>query len=173
MSPRLRILCYNEIAVMKKIVIGQHKGFTLIELLVVISIIGVLSTLLLANFNATRLRARDAQRKSDLRNIQTALRLYYNDFGSYPLGTGDINGCGTGTTACTWGESFKIDEGNTYMPLLPEDPVATDTYNYSYNSTGGDTYTLSTCLENPSDDKCAASTCFDSDGSGCTYSVSP
>jgi len=35
------------------------KAFTLIELLVVISIIAILATLLIANFNATRNRARE------------------------------------------------------------------------------------------------------------------
>ena len=62
----------------------QNKGFTLVELLVVISLIGILSTLVIANLNSARERARDAQRKSDLRNIQTALRLYYNDNAGYP-----------------------------------------------------------------------------------------
>ena len=51
-----------------------QKAFTLVELLVVISLIGILATLVLANLNSARERARDAERKSDLRNIQTALR---------------------------------------------------------------------------------------------------
>src|SRR3972149_8165962 len=93
------------------------RGFTLIELLVVISIIGILATLLVANYNAARSRARDAQRKSDVRNIQTALRLYYNDTQLYPCDDGvtvnpnedsDIMGCGTqaacaSVTSCNWG----------------------------------------------------------------------
>jgi len=170
---------------MKKIVLTPlRKGFTLIELLVVISIIGVLATLLLANFNATRMRARDAQRKSDLRSIQTALRLYYNDFGHYPEGDSDgkIEGCGSGTTACTWGEAFEITDGNTYMSILPGDPMSTSStdYNYNYVSAGADVYTLRACLENPSDDKCAKSggttvACWTDEviDGGCTYTVSP
>jgi len=66
----------------------NFSAFTLIELLVVMALIGTLATLLLANFNAARERARDAQRKSDLRNIQTALRLYYNDYGIFPDNSG-------------------------------------------------------------------------------------
>ena len=62
----------------------NKKGFTLIELLVVVSLLGVLATLVIANLNSARERTRDATRKSDLRNIQTALRLYYNDKGTYP-----------------------------------------------------------------------------------------
>jgi prepilin-type N-terminal cleavage/methylation domain-containing protein len=59
-------------------------GFSLIELLVVISIIGVLSAVLVANFMGMRERARDAQRIQDLYAIKNALRMYYNDIQSYP-----------------------------------------------------------------------------------------
>ncbi|MDD2483188.1 MAG: type II secretion system protein [Candidatus Shapirobacteria bacterium] len=60
-------------------------GFSLIELLVVISIIGVLSAVLVANFMGMRERARDAQKIQDLGAIKNALRLYYNDNQSYPV----------------------------------------------------------------------------------------
>lgn len=132
-----------------------RSAFTLIELLVTISIIGILSTLLLSNFNAARERARDAQRKSDLKNIQIALRLYYNDKGKYPLaGAGfTIAGCDSGFIACTWGEQWSV--GTTvYMSTLPKDPLDNgETYMYRYVYTDGDTYTLSACLENKSDEK--------------------
>ena len=59
-------------------------GFTLIELLVVIAIIGILTTFLVANFVGVKSRARDGQRKSDLRNIQAALEIYRSDKSVYP-----------------------------------------------------------------------------------------
>lgn len=128
------------------------KGFTLIELLVVISLIGILATLVLSNLNAARKRGRDAQRKSDLRNIQTALRLYYNDYGKYPDNVaGNIAGCGTGgTSVCIWGDAFKTDT-QTYMSTLPDDPLPD--VSYYYQQSGPDDYTLSACLENLSDEK--------------------
>ena len=95
-------------------------GFTLIELLVVISIIALLATVLLANFNASRSRARDAQRKSNLRSIQTALRLYYNDFNKFPTSTigGAIQGCGIlGESTCDWNAAFEANS-ETYMSVL-------------------------------------------------------
>ncbi len=129
-------------------------AFTLVELLVVIALIGVLSTLLLANFNAARQRSRDAQRKSDLRNLSTALRLYYNDNAGYPTSNGsfEIVGCGsaTGRTACAWGSSWVTSEGQTYMSNMPKDPTGVD---YRYIDVDADNYTLTTCLENKSDDK--------------------
>ncbi len=136
----------------------KHKqGFTLIELLVVISIIGVLATLLIANFMATRSRARDTQRKSDTRNLATALRLYYNDFGEYPQGAGTINGCGTGTAVCAWGTSFATTNQN-YMSYLPNAPRSDDPdmqYNYLY--VDDDNFLLTVLLENGSDPAIAPS----------------
>ncbi|MFA6514572.1 MAG: prepilin-type N-terminal cleavage/methylation domain-containing protein, partial [Patescibacteria group bacterium] len=74
----------------------NKKGFTLIELLVVIAIIGLLSTLSILALNSARARARDAKRIADVKQIQTALELYYNDTGDYPLtasaGTALMNG---------------------------------------------------------------------------------
>ncbi|MCC2631078.1 MAG: hypothetical protein K0S38_887 [Candidatus Paceibacter sp.] len=59
-------------------------GFTLIELLVVIAIIGFLSSVVLATLNTSRAKARDSSRKSQMRQLQTALELYYDSNGKYP-----------------------------------------------------------------------------------------
>lgn len=129
----------------------QDTGFTLIELLVVVSLIGVLATLLFANLNAARERGRDAQRKADSRNIQTALRLYYNDYKAFPASdtSGNILGCGAaGTSVCTKGQAWTAGS-NTYMPVFPGDPLSTQSYNYT--RTDPDTFSLKTCLENKSD----------------------
>jgi len=61
----------------------NQKGFTLIELLVVIAIIGILSSIVLASLNSARAKARDARRKVDLKQVQTALELYYSNCGTY------------------------------------------------------------------------------------------
>lgn len=135
-------------------------GFTLLELLVVISIIGILSALLLANFNAARERARDTQRKGDIRNIQTALGIYYSDYGGFPTsGTGanigKIIGCGQQTSpgpfVCEYGSSWNPEQGKVLMSTLPKDPLSIQTYYYT--QTNLDTYSLQACLENKSDDK--------------------
>jgi len=129
------------------------KGFTLIELLVVVALIGVLTTLVLANFNAARTRGRDAQRKSDLKNISTALRLYYNDFGKYPANDENFQIAGCGTTAdepCDWGTSFA-SASQSYMTTLPNDPLPN--VSYQYTRIDLDTFLLRACLENTSDEK--------------------
>ena len=88
----------------------KQKGFTLIELLVVIAIIGLLSTLAVVALNNARSKARDARRLADIKQIQTALELYYNDEGGYP-DTADVTSGGSieGSTA-------------TYMSIVPTNP---------------------------------------------------
>src|SRR5437588_640087 len=76
--------------------VTSSKGFTLIELLVVIAIIGILATIVMVNVLSVRSRARDTQRKSDIRQIQSALELYRADQGSYPNG---LPACNSALTA--------------------------------------------------------------------------
>lgn len=64
--------------------IGFSSGFTLIELLVVISIIGLLSSVILASVSTARVRARDASRVQTVREIRNALELYFSDYKTYP-----------------------------------------------------------------------------------------
>jgi len=62
----------------------SKSAFTLIELLVVIAIIGLLSTLSIVALNTSRSRARDARRVADMREIRTALEMYFTDMNQYP-----------------------------------------------------------------------------------------
>ena len=125
---------------------NNKSGFTLIELLVVIAIIGLLSTLSILALNQARARARDAKRISDVRQIQTALELYYNDKGDYP-----------GTV--TPGGEIKYGD-NVYLANVPTPPsivdggscpaiVASEGYTYirtGVAAAGTASYTIKYCL---------------------------
>ena len=63
---------------------NQEKAFTLIELLVVIAIIGILSSVVLASLQSARIRANRSKFLSDMRSVQQALELYYQEHGEYP-----------------------------------------------------------------------------------------
>lgn len=151
---------------MKK-VLPTQKGFTLIELLIVIAIIGILSTLLMTNFIGIRQRARDAQRKSDIRQMQSALELYRADTGNYPA-AGASNRLNV--SACPTPSSFS-NSGTVYMQQVPCDPLGSSYYNSGnyYYSTTGSTYTIGACLENTADTDSTGS--FAGANSSCTSSV--
>jgi len=112
------------------------KGFTLIELLVVVAIIGLLATLSIVALNTSRAKARDARRVADVKQIQTALELYYNDRNTYPSSISTDIASGT----------------DIYMSKVPTPPTPADgscaaatAYTYVQTSSG-DSYTLTYCL---------------------------
>lgn len=137
---------------MKKITLKHlSAGFTMIELLVVIAIIGILSALLLSNFVGVRERGSDVGLKNDLRQLKTALRLYYNDHQRYPEsnGSGGMDGCVDGTQTCSLGGEFA-DGDAVYMNKLPAE------FSY-YAPVGGEEFIVTTALSNPSDADIVAS----------------
>lgn len=85
----------------------KNKGFTLVELLVVIAVIGFVSAIVMSSLVGARIKARDANRISDLHQIQNGLELFRNKYKHYPLVLGDL--------ATTTAEKF--------MPTVPIDPL--------------------------------------------------
>ncbi|MCX6793299.1 MAG: prepilin-type N-terminal cleavage/methylation domain-containing protein [Candidatus Falkowbacteria bacterium] len=121
---------------------NNKKGFTLIELLVVIAIIGVLSTMAIIALGNARAKARDSKRVADIKQISTALELYYSDYNSYP-------------TIITPGNALTSPDGTkTYMASIPNNPTPRNDSgcgdnNYTYASTPDNTnYSLNFCLGN-------------------------
>ena len=74
-------------------------GFTLVELLVVAGVLAALGTLVMISFTGARSSARDTQRKSDIKQYQTALEQFANRNNSLYPGTNDtiINTGGRGS----------------------------------------------------------------------------
>ncbi|MCX6792865.1 MAG: prepilin-type N-terminal cleavage/methylation domain-containing protein [Candidatus Falkowbacteria bacterium] len=120
----------------------SEKGFTLIELLVVIAIIGVLSTMAIIALGNARAKARDARRVADIKQISTALELYYSDYGYYP-------------TIITPGNALASADGTKiYINNIPNNPSPRNDSgcgdnNYTYSSTPDNSnYSLNFCLGN-------------------------
>lgn len=120
-----------------------NSGFTLIELLVVIAIIGMLSSVVLAALTTARAKSRDARRLSDLRTVQTALELYYNDNGHYPYDSLS-NGWRGNSANCFHGYASSGSEGSipdlapTYVPTIPEESTPQTNRCYIYRSVKDD-----------------------------------
>ena len=127
----------------------KSPGFTLIELLMVIAIIGVLATLASIALASVKNKARDARRISDIKQMQAALDLYFNEELRYPTDT-----VTAGKAAFIVGQPLTSNDGSkTYMSKVPSNPTPVndgscpaDTQ-YVYKQTnGGVSYTLSYCL---------------------------
>lgn len=123
---------------MMKNLFHKQKGFTLIELLIVLAIVGTLTSILMVNFLGARERGRDAERKSEMRQMQTAFEMYRADQGTYP--PSPLPACDTPLAVGS----------TTYMQKVPCDPSNSGQHVYRYNTTGA-AYTLATCLENERD----------------------
>lgn len=140
----------------------NQKGFTLIELLVVIAIIGLLASVVLLSLNSARQKSRDAKRLADIRQVASALELYYNDCGGYPV-TATVslaNSMGLASNpangACPGGGVHNVaNVSNTiYLAQFPSAPTPADTAtcqngtanDYRYAGAGGSTFTLQFCI---------------------------
>ncbi len=132
----------------------RRQGFTLIELLVVVAIMGLLAALAVVALNNARQRARDARRVADVKQIQTALELYYLDNNEYPNAdatSSDIDG------KCISGNGAIADPCGgtpTYMAVIPTNPSPKDdgdcgntSYTYTAVPTGDGDNNISYYIE--------------------------
>ncbi len=110
----------------------NNKGFSLTELMITMSIVGSVGTLAGAQIDDILPMARDAQRKANIHQVQTALNLYYDDHGQYPL-TPESQ-----PTEAGWQLIKGILESTDeiYIPEMPRDPLGIDQYVFKYWSDG-------------------------------------
>jgi prepilin-type N-terminal cleavage/methylation domain-containing protein len=128
------------------------RAFTLIELLVVIAIIAILTGIILTSLTGSKAKGRDAQRVSDIGQIQLALELYFDRCHQYPIpSSGKINPTvlNEGIATCVDSSSNQIPL-STYISVIPQSPaggsVSAGYYDYVANSSQTD-YILHTSLE--------------------------
>lgn len=121
---------------------NNFTGFTLMEMMVVIAIIAILATMATVMLNVTRPASRDVKRISSVKQVQTALELYFADEGTYPP-----------TEAMVPGEPLtNPSTGVTYLSEVPQNPQPADGecpegFEFSYAQVdGGLDYNFSYCL---------------------------
>ena len=86
----------------------SQRGFTLIELLIVMSIIGILASIVVPNYQRNLIKAREAVLMEDLHQMRRAIDAYFADNIKYP-------------------ESLEDLVDNKYLRDLPRDPFTKET----------------------------------------------
>ncbi len=124
-----------------------RKGFTLLEILLVIGIIAVLVGIVIVAINPSKTLAtvRNTERKSDLKQIDSALSQYYIDNNEYPASLTSVSSlteiCDTGTASATTtavngelcDDLINLSElVPKYLTAIPTDPSATTTSRAGY-----------------------------------------
>jgi general secretion pathway protein G len=114
----------------------NERGFTLIELMVVIVILGILAGLIVPRIMGRPDEARQAKARIQIESIETALKLYKLDNGSYPTTEQGLQALveapEVGELARSWREGGYLEKGK-----IPKDPWNNE-YIYLSPGTQGD-----------------------------------
>lgn len=108
----------------------KQQGFSLIELVVVIVILGILASLVAPQIMGNVDKALVQQAKTDMKSIETALKLYKLDNFNYPTTEQGLEALVSKTSIPPEPRNFKKDG---YLDRLPKDPWGRD---YIYISPG-------------------------------------
>lgn len=102
-------------------------GFSLVELMVVITIIGILSSVAIASLNSSRIKARDANRLSLVKQYANALELYRGANTAYPVAE-DYTCLGVATGDTCYGSAWEgSDDLNAALnPYIQGTPAMND-----------------------------------------------
>lgn len=116
----------------------KSRGFSLIELLVVITIIALLTGVILDSIGGSKAKARDAQRISDVGQLQLALALYFDRCNTYPTPSSGVLSASTHDATCPSG--ITLGSYINQVPTPPSGVSGVTTYAYSALNNGSGIY---------------------------------
>jgi len=100
---------------------ADRRGFTLIEIMVVMVILGILAGLIIPRIMGRPEEARRTKARIQIESIETALKLYKLDNGSYPTTEQGLQALveppSVGKLASAWREGGYLEKGR-----VPKDP---------------------------------------------------
>ena len=119
---------------MKTIRNNRKKAFTLIELLVVMVVIALLALIVVPQFTNRTLQAREANLRSNLRTVRSALSTFSADTGTWPANLTVLTAASAPSGTTGW-------NGPYLTAPLPQDPTAASAsgtnMNWSYTASSG------------------------------------
>ncbi len=108
-----------------RVKLKKNQGFTIVELLIVIVVIGILAALVIVQFTNVQARARDAERKSDIRALQSKVAEYYALNGYYPTALTQITNLPADACKAPGGSGTCTSPNYTYKAFKTGTSVAT------------------------------------------------
>ena len=129
--------------------ITNNKGFTLIEIMVVIVILALLAALVAPKLMGRTDDAKITDARVQIKNIETALKLYKLDNGTYPSTEQGLNSLVSKPTVGLIPKSYKEGGylesnkmpkdpwGNDFLYISPGEHGDYDLYSYGADSTKG------------------------------------
>jgi type II secretion system protein G len=105
---------------------SAQRGFTLVELMVVVAIIALIAGIIIPNYVHARRQASVSDTEANLKQIATALELYFTDNLVYPTGN-----------QTTVDPQLFGGTNNSYLNSTPTDDVGRQAYLYTQNTQTG------------------------------------
>lgn len=128
----------------------KQRGFTSLDLACTVAAVSVLCLIVVLSLGRIRAGHRDARRLADIKQIQAALKLYYNEKGAFPVAAAPGILLGQEQTKVFSSGGFQSQAApadTVFLLQVPRNFITPVTIGYRYYSPDGTDYLLEFELE--------------------------